>query len=132
MFNAFFDESWDQHQDKILVVGGMLGLYEQWSKIEWRWEELLDRYEIAYYRASEAEFARGQFSKEPYRTVGSNTTPNQYTLLETVREDFFRITTSGTVSGLAIGIPIALFREVADTPDLLSMRAHRNAGNAQG
>jgi hypothetical protein len=43
MFNAFFDKSWDQHQDKILVVGGMLGLYEQWSKIEWRWKELLDR-----------------------------------------------------------------------------------------
>jgi hypothetical protein len=119
MFNAFFDESWDQHQDRILVVGGMLGLYEQWSKIEWRWKELLDRYGIAYYRASEAEFARGQFSKEPYRTVGTNTTANQYTLLETVREDFFRITTSGTVSGLAVGIPIALFSEVADTPDHL-------------
>jgi Protein of unknown function (DUF3800) len=119
MFNSYFDESWDQHQEKILVVGGMLGLYEQWSKIEWRWTELLDKYGIAYYRASEAEFARGQFNKEPYRTVGTDTTPQQYDLLRAVREDFFRITTSGTVSGLAIGIPVALFREVADTPERL-------------
>jgi len=119
MFNAYFDESWDQHQKEILVVGGMLGLYEQWSKIEWRWTDLLNQYEIAYYRASEAEFARGQFKKEPYRTAGSATTPEQYKVLQAVREGFFRVMTSGTVSGLAIGIPIELFREVADTPDRL-------------
>jgi hypothetical protein len=54
------------------------------------------------------------------RTEQSALTQRQTsTLLETVREDLFRITTSGTVSGLAIGIPIALFREVADTPDHL-------------
>jgi hypothetical protein len=119
MFNSYFDESCDQHQEKIFVVGGMLGLYEQWSKIEWRWRELLDKYGIAYYRASEAEFARGQFNKEPYRTVGTDTTPEQYELLRVVRDDFFRITTSGTVSGLAIGIPITLFREAANTPERL-------------
>jgi hypothetical protein len=120
MFNAYFDESWDQHQEKILVVGGMLGLYEQWSKIEWRWTALLEKYEIEYYRASEAEFARGQFNKEPYRTVAIvDTTPEQHDRLRAVREDFFRITTSGIVSGLAIGIPIVLFHEIADTPERL-------------
>jgi hypothetical protein len=116
MFNAYFDESWDQCQKKIMVIGGVLGLYEQWAKIEWRWKELLEKYEIAYYRASEAEFARGQFDKEPYRTVGINTTPAQFKLLEAVKEDFFRILITGTVSGLAIGTPIDLFYQVADTP----------------
>jgi hypothetical protein len=119
MFNAYFDESWDQHQEKILVVGGMLGLYEQWFKIEWRWTELLEKYGIAYYRASEAEFARGQFNKEPYRTAGTDTTPEQFNLLRVARDNFFQITTSGIVSGLAIGIPIELFREVANTPERL-------------
>jgi hypothetical protein len=116
MFYAYFDESWDQHQKKILVIGGMLGLYEQWAKIEWRWKELLEKYEITYYRASEAEFARGQFDKEPYRTVGIDTTPAQLKLLRAVKEDFFRILIPGTVSGLAIGTPIDLFYQVADTP----------------
>ena len=40
-------------------------------------------------RASESEFARGQFNKEPYRTVGTDTTPEQYELLRAVREAAF-------------------------------------------
>ena len=115
MFNAFFDESWASTKIGFSLWAGCSGCTSNGR----RSNGVGKKFEIAYYRASEAEFARGQFSKEPYRTVGTNTTPNQYTLLETVREDLFRITTSGTVSGLAIGIPIALFREVADTPDHL-------------
>src|SRR5215470_9983618 len=41
VFRAYFDESWDQHQKKILTIGGMLGRYEEWSKIEWAWKALL-------------------------------------------------------------------------------------------
>lgn len=41
------ERSWDQTQQKILVIGGMMGLWHQWEKIEWRWQELLDKYKIA-------------------------------------------------------------------------------------
>jgi hypothetical protein len=119
VFKAYFDESWDQHQNKILVIGGMIGRYEEWSKIEWPWKQLLEKYEIEYYRASEAEFARGQFDKEPYRTGDSSTTAKQYDLLRKVRQDFFDVVTRGVVSGLAIGIPLEIFREVANTPERL-------------
>jgi len=44
-----------------------------------------DKYGIAYYRASEAEVARGHFNKEPLRTVGTDTTPEQYELLRARR-----------------------------------------------
>jgi hypothetical protein len=48
MFIAYFDESSDQTQKKILVIAGIMGLWEQWDKIEWRCRELLDKYNIAY------------------------------------------------------------------------------------
>jgi hypothetical protein len=120
VFYSYFDESWDQHQEKILVFGGMIGRYEQWAKIEWRWKALLNEYGIDYYRASEAEFARGEFKKEPYRTGENPSTPEQRALLARAREDFFQIITKGMVSGLAIGIPIKYFYEVLDTPEKLA------------
>jgi hypothetical protein len=119
MFKAYSDESWDQYQKKILVIGGMLGRYEEWSKIEWPWKELLEKYGIAYYRASEAEFARGQFYKEPYRSGENPSTPDQLELLRKVRQEFFEVVTRGVVSGLAIGIPVETFHEVANTPERL-------------
>jgi hypothetical protein len=120
VFYSYFDESWDQHQEKILVFGGMIGRYEQWEKIEWRWKELLNKYKIDFYRASDAEFARGEFEKEPYRTGDDPSTPEQRALLFHVREDFFHILTKGMVSGLAIGIPYKNFYEVLNTPEKLA------------
>lgn len=117
---AYFDESWDQHGEKIFVIGGMIGRYEQWSMIDWPWRDLLKKYDIAYYRASEAEFARGEFEKEPYRTSSTTpSTPEQIELLRLVREDFFSVMARGVVSGLAIGVPLKDFREVANTPERL-------------
>lgn len=116
MFFAYFDESWDQTQQKILVIAGIMGLYHQWEKIEWRWRELLDKYNIAYYRANEAEGANGQFDKPPYRTAGVPLTAAQFKLLQDVKDEFFGALTAGNVSGAAIGIPIQTFNQVADTP----------------
>jgi hypothetical protein len=119
MFKVYLDESWDQHQEKLLVIGGMMGRYEEWSKIEWPWKLLLEKYGIEYYRASEAEFARGEFDKEPFRTGQNPATEVQYKLLQNVRQEFFEVMTGGAVSGLAMGIPIQTFREVANTPERL-------------
>ncbi len=65
MFLGYFDESADQTEKKIFVVGGFLGHYEQWSALERRWKELLEKYEIYYYHAVEAQHARKQFAKPP-------------------------------------------------------------------
>jgi hypothetical protein len=116
MFIAYFDESWDEKQRGILVIAGMIGLWEQWDKIEWRWRELLDKYQIAYYRATEAESANGQFDKPPYRTPGVPLTAAQFKLLREVKDEFFKVLTFGRISGAAIGVPIQLFNQVADTP----------------
>jgi hypothetical protein len=120
MFIAYFDESWDEKQQKILVIAGIMGLAYQWEKVEWRWQSLLDKYEIAYYRATEAETANGQFDKPPYRTPGVPVSAEQFKLLQEVKDEFFIAATSGKVSGAAIGIPIQVFNEVADTPQKLA------------
>jgi hypothetical protein len=119
MFKAYFDESIDQHQKIIFVVGGMVGRYEQWEKIEWRWKLLLEKYGIEYYRASEAEFARGEFDKEPYRTSEEPNTKEQMALLNAVKEEFFEVLTHGIVSGITIGIPLQIFKSIANTPEKL-------------
>jgi hypothetical protein len=120
MFIAYFDESWDGKQEKILVIAGMMGLWEQWNKIEWRWRGLLDKYKIEYYRATEAETANGQFDKPPYRTPGVSVTAEQFKLLKEVKDEFFDILRVARITGVAIGVPIQLFKEVADTPDKLA------------
>jgi hypothetical protein len=120
VFKAYFDESWDARQEKILVFGGMIGRHEEWAKIEWPWKQLLDKYEIEYYRATEAEHARGQFKKPPFRTVPDSLTFKQNELLREVRREFFEVVTRGIVSGLAVGIPITMFSEVANTPEKLA------------
>lgn len=116
MFKAYFDESWDQHQKKVVVFGGMVGRHEQWAKIEWPWKELLKKYGLKYYRASDAEFARGEFDREPFRTEKKPTSPEQYRLLQDVRKEFFEILTRGIVAGFGVQIPVKAFNEVADTP----------------
>jgi uncharacterized protein DUF3800 len=118
MFYAYFDESSDGKEEKIYVVAGFLGRFEQWSKIEWRWRERLDKYHIKYYHAVEAEFARKQFEKPPYRTDHkANLNQEQFRLLEDARADFLSVLTSGFVTGLSIGIPMAAFNAVANTPE---------------
>jgi hypothetical protein len=119
VLQAYFDESWDQHQKKILVIACMFGRYEEWRKIEWPWKDLLSKYDLKYYRASEAEFARGEFDKEPFRTKDLPTTPEQYRLLQEIRAEFFEVITRGHVFGLAFGVPLELFYQVADTPEKL-------------
>jgi len=91
MFLGYVDESADQTEKKIFVVGGFLGHYEQWSALERRWKELLEKYEIYYYHAVEAQHARKQFAKPPYRTnpdPSARLTQEQCRFLENVRKDF--------------------------------------------
>jgi hypothetical protein len=120
MMSAYFDESADGKQEKIFVIAGFLGRFDQWSKIEWRWQALLDKYEIEYYHAVEVEFARKQFEKLPFRIDSKAAlTSEQFKMLENVRKDFLSVLANGAVIGLAIGIPMAAFNAVANTPERL-------------
>lgn len=120
VFRGFFDESTDQDQKKIYVIGGFVGRYEEWAKIEWRWKELLEKYGLGYYRAAEAEHARKQFDKLPFRDGDKPLTYEQFELLRGVRDEFLSVFCAGLIAGVAIGIHIDDFNAVANTPELLA------------
>jgi hypothetical protein len=120
VYYTYFDESADQFQKKILCVGGFVGRWEEWAKIEWRWKALLDEYEIDYYRASEAEHARGQFGKPPFRTDRKSLTYQQNEMLRNVQKRFRDLMVNGSrISGLAVGVPIEDFSAVTRDPEKL-------------
>jgi hypothetical protein len=120
VFFSYWDESSDEHQKKIFVIAGFVGRYEEWARIEWRWKQLLDKYELEYYCATEAEHARGQFDKPPFRAEGKPLDYTQNEMLRRVCTEFLDLFASGIIFGVGIGIPMQDFFEVANTPERLA------------
>lgn len=120
MFAAYLDESADQYAKKIFAVGAFLGRSESWAKVEWRWKELLKEYGLEYYRAVEAEHARGQFNKLPYRTAShEDLSFEQKEMLRNIRRKFLALATNGTLAGLVIGVDMVDFEAVTSEPAVL-------------
>jgi hypothetical protein len=59
---SFFDES-ERIATEIYGVGGLFGSNHATSILELRWRDLLDRYQIEYYKSSELSAGEGQFKK---------------------------------------------------------------------
>jgi hypothetical protein len=74
MWMSYFDESWDQEQKKILVIGGLVGRSSEWAKIERWWRELLDKYGLAYYRRTKPKMSAGSSRDRPFglMAIGSS------------------------------------------------------------
>lgn len=61
---GFFDESTDeQTEGTCYVVAGFIGAQLVTAKLELRWRDLLNKYEIEYFKASELSAGTGQFQK---------------------------------------------------------------------
>jgi len=120
MIVTALDESSDQKQQIVFAVGACLGRYESWRSIEWQWTALLEEYGLDYYHAVEAEHARKQFNKPPFRTHEKDRlTEEQVRLLQSVRNRFLALATKGNITGLVFAVNMADFNAVASTPDTL-------------
>jgi len=60
---GFFDESSDEDSSQIYVVAGFTGNYLVTSILEMRWQDVLNKYELEYFKASELNAGVGQFQK---------------------------------------------------------------------
>ncbi len=59
---AYFDESDDNKQ--AYGVGGLLGNQHGCVHLEWTWQrDVLDKYDLKYFKASELEYGLGEFRK---------------------------------------------------------------------
>lgn len=60
---AYYDESFE---DQCYTISGYLSDHSTWLHLDWRWRELLEKWKIKYFKASECETLVGEFLK--YRT----------------------------------------------------------------
>lgn len=66
---AYFDESFEE---RCFTVAGYLANYSTWLHLDWEWRDLLAKWKIRYFKASECEYLIGEFLK--YRSVPNGPT----------------------------------------------------------
>jgi hypothetical protein len=94
--NSYLDESFDPKQSGtprgIFAVGGVLGRGDPCFELERNWEKLLKKYSLEFFKASQCEYGRGQFSK--FVVDSSNITPAEKQTLESISLDFINVITN--------------------------------------
>lgn len=116
---AYFDESFDSNRKKVFVAGGFLGRNSAWFHLEHRWNQLLQKYELPYYRAVDCEHGRGVFEK--YRTHHhGHLLVEDRKQLSLIRHEFIDAILAGKdIAGFAVGIDLRAFADVCDSESKL-------------
>ena len=91
--NSYMDESFDpKHKGKyrgFFVVGGMLGRGWAVFELERRWERLLDKHGLTYFKASQCENGWKQFSK--FVADSKNITKEERAVLDAISLEFIAL-----------------------------------------
>ena len=119
MLVAYLDESDDGRQQKIFAVAVLMGRYESWASLEWKWRGQLEEYGIKYYHAVEAENVSGEFCRPPFRSTPGRLTDEESKAIKEIRRRFLGLACNGTLAGIVLGIDMTDFRAVANTPEIL-------------
>ena len=119
MLVAYLDESSDEKQQKIFTVGAFLGRNERWASLEWKWQLLLKEYRVKHFHAVEAENVSGEFDRSPFRSAHGKLTLAESRLMKEIRHRFLSLACNAGLVGIVLGIDMADFRAVANTPEIL-------------
>lgn len=91
--NSYMDESFDpKHEGKyrgFFVVGGMLGRGVAIFELERRWEQLLERHGLAYFKASQCENGWKEFAK--FVSDCKNITKEERAVLNSISLEFIEL-----------------------------------------
>jgi Protein of unknown function (DUF3800) len=60
IYTAYFDES---DEKPVFSLAGYSAALDTWLHLDWRWQELLEHWNLEYFKASECENGLGQFAK---------------------------------------------------------------------
>jgi hypothetical protein len=116
---AYFDESFDGSRKKVFVAGGFLGRNSSWFHLEHRWNQLLQKYELPYYRAVDCEHGRGAFEKFRTHHTGHLLLEDRQKL-SLIRLEFIDAILAGKdIAGFAVGIDLRAFADVCDSESKL-------------
>jgi hypothetical protein len=116
---GYFDESTDEDTEGLCyTVAGFIGNQHVTALLDLYWKDVLDRYEIEYFKASELNAGTGQFQKfrdEPLNTNWRPFSQREKDLFTNIKTDFTDVIVKNA-SGLC-GIAIVLI-----LPDLERLR----------
>lgn len=89
---GFFDESTDQDSGGLsYAVAGFIGNQLVTATLELRWRDVLNKYELDYFKASELNAGMGQFQKfrdDPHNTQWRPFSDREKILFQTIKTDF--------------------------------------------
>ncbi len=117
---GFFDESTDEDtQGLCYTVAGFIGNYLTTAVLEMRWADLLKKYEIKYFKASELSAGQGQFKKFRDDSKAKNWKPfscREKKFFDQAKTDFTDVIMSCRSGLYAIAVSVIL-------PDLELLRS---------
>ena len=62
-YASYLDESFDYATAGLFTVGGLIGQGPPLFELERKWQGLLEKHDLAYFKASECEWGEGHFAK---------------------------------------------------------------------
>src|SRR5579863_3545903 len=87
IYGAYYDESGERPG---FSVAGYSASYETWVHLDWKWQSLLKKWNLAYFKASECENLFGEFAQYRDRPTDlkSDLSPNERRRLIEIKTDF--------------------------------------------
>jgi len=121
---GYFDESADgDFEDRVFTVGGYVAGGASSLQLDLRWHRLLDKYELAYFKASELESGIGEFAKfrdNPETAATDRFTQREKDLLKAIKIEFVELLCKQELLAISATIHMRHLKAFAnDKPDLV-------------
>jgi hypothetical protein len=110
IYRIYVDDSSDQKQELAISAGAFWGRFGDWCDLTKRWNRRLKQDGLLYFRATEYRSLRGEFSR--FRDPAKYPIPKGSHAARALRTDLERIIRSSNVIGVALVIPLDLYRKV--------------------
>ena len=105
---VYADDSADQRRETVFTVGGFMGFPQMFTEAERQWSACLQKNNLEYFKASEAQNLDGQFDSlrlmMPPRAARA--------FAESVRHDLGQIIADAHLGGIALSLEMQAFKKV--------------------
>jgi uncharacterized protein DUF3800 len=110
-YRAYVDDSSDEKQEFVMVAGALMATPEQWRSVNGGWLKTLKRYGLSYFRTTEYNSLRGEFSL--FRDAVKYPKPKGSQAAKELRDTLEEVIQT-KVLGIACFINLREFQEVVE------------------